>query len=130
MNELEEIRRKKMEKLKKRYLGGGEMDVTDSDFQEKVIEKSKEVPVVVDFWAEWCAPCKMLSPVLEKVEKDYDGKFVLAKANVDEAKKTAQKYGIRSIPSVKIFKDKEVVGEFIGAIPEDAVKDWLEKNLE
>lgn len=130
MNELEEIRRKKMEKLKKKYLGGDDMDVTDSDFKEKVIEKSKDTPVVVDFWAEWCMPCKILGPVLEKVEKEYDGEFILARANVDEAKETAKKFGVRSIPSVKMFKNGEVVDEFVGSLPEDAVKDWLNKNLE
>ena len=132
MDELEEIRKRKLEKLKKRFLGGEKMEiaeVNDNDFQEKVIEKSKEIPVVVDFWATWCMPCLMLGPVLEKLAEEYKGKFILAKVNVDVARETAMKYGIMSIPSVKMFKNGEIVDEFIGALPEGRVKEWLEKNL-
>ena len=132
MDELEEIRKRKLEKLKKRFLGGEKMEiaeVNDNNFQEKVIEKSKEIPVVVDFWATWCMPCLMLGPVLEKLAEEYKGKFILVKVNVDVARETAMKYGIMSIPSVKMFKNGEIVDEFIGALPEGRVKEWLEKNL-
>lgn len=106
------------------------IDVTDQDFEEKIIEKSKEIPMVVDFWAEWCAPCHMLSPALEKFAEEYEGKFVLVKVNVDQAPEISKQYGIISIPTVKMFKDGKIADEFIGAIPEPNVKQWLDKNLE
>ena len=105
------------------------MDVTDQDFEEKVIIKSMEIPVVVDFWAPWCGPCHMLSPALEKFAEDYKGKFVLVKVNVDNARVKSQEYNIMSIPAVKMFKDGKVIDEFIGAMPESNVKEWLNKNL-
>ena len=106
-----------------------EIEVNDGNFQKEVIEKSKELPVVVDFWAPWCMPCNMLGPVLEKYVKEYKGKFILAKVNVDEARTEAQKYEIMSIPCVKLFKDGKIVDEFIGALPESEVKAWLNKNI-
>ena len=132
MDELEEIKKRKLEKLKKKFLEGGEkmeIEVNDSNFQNEVIEKSKEVPVVVDFWATWCMPCLLLGPALEKLAEEYKGKFILAKLNVDESRITAATYGIMSIPSVKMFKNGEVVDEFIGALPEPRVRAWLDKNL-
>ena len=105
------------------------MDVTDNDFEQNVIEKSKELPVVVDFWAEWCHPCKVLKPILEKLEGEYAGKFVLAKVNVENGQQTAGKYGVTGIPAVKMFKDGEVVADFVGSRPEDSVKAWLDENL-
>ncbi len=132
--ELKEIRKKKLEKMMEKINNGNKtevfkMDVTDNDFNEKVIEKSKEVPVVVDFWASWCMPCKILKPVLEKIAEEYQGKFVLAKVNVDDARKTSTEYGIMSIPSVKMFKEGEVVDEFMGAQPETKIKEWLNDNI-
>jgi putative thioredoxin len=105
------------------------VNVADRDFEEKVIEKSKEIAVVVDFYADWCMPCRVLAPVLEKIVEEYEGRFVLVKINVDEAPETAQKFGIMSIPNVKMFKDGEIVDEFVGNFPEDRIKKWLEKNL-
>lgn len=105
------------------------INVTDQDFKEKVIEKSKEIPVVVDFWATWCQPCLILSPVLEKIAEEYKGKFILIKVNVDEARATSQEYRIMSIPNIKIFKEGKIVDEFIGAIPEPNIRQWLNKNL-
>ncbi len=105
------------------------VEVSDSSFDKEVIEKSKKVPVVVDFWAEWCGPCRFLGPVLEKLSSEYEGKFILAKLDVDGNTEKAQEYDISSIPSVKMFKDGEVIAEFLGAIPESQVRKWLESNL-
>jgi putative thioredoxin len=105
------------------------MEVNDSEFEEKVIEKSKEMPVVVDFYADWCGPCKMLAPIMEKLEKDYEGKAIFVKLNTDNNPLTSQKYGISGIPAVKLFKDGEVVDEFIGLQSEEMIKQWLNKNL-
>lgn len=130
-DELEEIRKKKMEKLKKKFLEGDKMeiDVNDDNFQKEVIEKSKEVPVVVDFWASWCMPCQILGPVLEKLTEDYNGKFVLAKANVDQCPNTSSTFGIMGIPAVKMFKNGKVIDEFVGAQPEPNIRAWLDKNM-
>ncbi len=106
-----------------------EIEINDDNFQEKVIEQSKVVPVVIDFFSDWCPPCKMLGPILERLAREYNGKFILAKANVDEAGATAANYGVRSIPSVKMIKEGKIVDEFVGAMPESAVKEWLDKNL-
>ncbi len=105
------------------------IEITDSEFQEKVIKQSSEIPVVVDFWAPWCMPCLMLGPALEKLAKEYDGKFLLAKLNLEGNQATAQKYGVMSIPAVKMFRKGEVVDEFVGALGESTVRQWLEKNL-
>ncbi|MCD6549646.1 thioredoxin [Candidatus Micrarchaeota archaeon] len=105
------------------------MEVNDTNFEKEVIERSKEIPVIVDFWAPWCMPCRILSPILEKLEKEYKDRVVLAALNVDENPVTATLYSIRSIPSVKIFVDGKVKDGFIGALPEPAVRQWLEKNL-
>jgi len=104
-------------------------EATDRDFSEKVIEKSKKIPVVVDFYADWCPPCRMLAPVLEKIAQEYNGKFVLVKVNVDNAPNISQKYGIMSIPNVKLFKDGKVISEFVGNYPSGFIKLWLEENL-
>jgi len=106
------------------------MNVTDLDFKEKVMEKSKEIPVVVDFWAQWCQPCLMLGPILEEFEEESKSKFILVKINVDMAPETSKQYGIMSIPSVKMFKQGKPTAEFIGALPKEQVEGWLNKNLE
>jgi len=105
------------------------IDVSDDSFEKEVIVKSKEVPVIVDFWASWCGPCRVLGPMIEKVAEDYKGKIILAKMNVEENQEKPQEYNIASIPSVKMFKDGKIVDEFVGAIPEDRIKEWIDKNL-
>ena len=99
-----------------------ELNVTDTTFQKEVIEKSKTTPVVVDFWANWCGPCVTLKPILEKVAKEYEGKFILAKDETDKNPDQAAKYGVMSIPAVKLFKDGKVIDEFTGAQPEATIK--------
>jgi putative thioredoxin len=110
-------------------MGRVEIEVNDSSFQEKVVEASKKTPIVVDFWAEWCGPCHMLSSIISKLAKEYKGKFILAKINVDQNPKTAAKYQIMSIPNVKMFKNGNLVSGFVGAIPEIKVREWLNNNL-
>lgn len=105
------------------------MDVTAADFGQAVIEHSKTVPVVVDFWAEWCAPCRALKPMLEKLAEEYGGKFRLAKINSDENQPLAQRYGVRGIPNVKAFVDGELVDEFSGALPESQVRQFLDRLI-
>ena len=106
------------------------IDVNDENFDENVIEQSNNVPVVVDFWASWCGPCMMLKPLLEKIAEEYKGKFILAKLNVEENQEKAGEYGIMSIPAVKMFKNGEIVDEFVGAMPESSIKEWLNTNLD
>lgn len=105
------------------------LDVGLADFQQQVIEESKRRPVVVDFWAPWCGPCKSLKPILEKLAAEYGGKFLLAKINSDENQELAARYGVRGIPSVKAFLDGEPVDEFSGALPEAEVRGFLDRLI-
>jgi len=104
-------------------------EVGSSDFQESVIAASHRVPVLVDFWAEWCAPCRILKPVLEKLAAEYGGRFCLAKVNSDRNPDLAARYAVRGIPSVKAFLDGAVVREFTGALPEAQVRAFIDDLL-
>jgi len=109
---------------------GKPVNVSDSDFEAQVVKS--EVPVLVDFWAEWCGPCRMAAPVLEKIAQQYQGRLKVCKLNVDEARQTAVKYGIMSIPALHIFKDGTVVGQIAGVTPnfESDLKKKIEPHLE
>ena len=104
--------------------------VNEANFQTAVIDRSHQVPVLVDFWADWCAPCKVLMPVLESVVESFAGQVALAKVNTDAEQRLAQAFGIRSLPTVKLFKDGAVVDEFMGAQPESAVRAMLERHVQ
>lgn len=99
------------------------------DFNIDVIQASHTQPVLVDFWAEWCGPCRVLGPVLERLASQNNGEWTLVKVNSDEYPEISAKHGIRSIPNVKLFHKGEVINEFVGALPETAIKEWLKKNI-
>ena len=105
------------------------LDVGLADFPQQVLEESKRRPVVVDFWAPWCGPCKSLKPILEKLAAEYGGKFLLAKINSDDNQELAARYGVRGIPSVKAFIDGEPVDAFSGALPEGEVRAFLDRLI-
>jgi thioredoxin 1 len=102
--------------------------VTDSDFDEKVLKAG--TPVLVDFWAEWCAPCRMIAPMVDELSQEYDGKISFTKVDVDSNPEISLKYGIRSIPTLLVFKDGQPVDQVIGAVPKGALKKRLDSALE
>lgn len=105
------------------------LEVSQKEFAAQVLEKSREVPVFVDFWAQWCRPCHMLMPTLAKLADAYAGKFLLAKVNTDNERELAMTYGIRSLPTVKIFRNGEVADEFMGAQPESAIRQIIDRHV-
>ena len=105
------------------------MNYDIKDFNTEVIERSRTIPVLVDFWAEWCGPCKTLGPILERLAQAANGEWTLAKVDTEVHRDAAAQYGIRSIPNVKLFVDGNVVNEFVGALPEVSVRAWLRKAI-
>ena len=101
--------------------------VTETTFEEEILKS--DIPVLVDFWAEWCGPCRMIGPIVEELGKDYEGKLKVAKVDVQNNNNIATKYGIMAIPALLIFKNGEVVDQIIGAVPKKAVEDRLTRVL-
>jgi len=100
---------------------------TDASFDSDVLKS--ELPVLVDFWAEWCGPCRMLSPILDEVSKEYDGKVKIVKLNVDESNVTPSVYGIRGIPALLLFKDGQVVGTKVGSVPKNQLTTFIDSHI-
>ncbi len=104
------------------------IEVTDATFEQEVLNAS--VPVLVDFWAIWCAPCRLIAPVVEELANEYEGKLKVAKLDVDHNPNTAVKYGIRSIPTLLIFKNGQVVDQIVGAVPKQYLVERLERVMD
>src|SRR6476659_541232 len=101
--------------------------VTDQSFQTDVLDS--KTPVVVDFWAEWCGPCRMIAPSLEELSTEYDGKLTVAKINIDENPQVPTKYGVRGIPTLMIFQHGQVAATKVGALPKSKIKEWIESSI-
>lgn len=101
--------------------------VNDNDFNEQVLEA--QLPVLLDFWAEWCGPCKMIAPLLDTIAEEFAGKLVVAKLNIDESPATPQKYGVRGIPTLMLFKNGEIEATKVGALSKTQLVEFLNENL-
>ena len=101
--------------------------VTDSTFAADVLQAP--LPVLVDYWAEWCGPCRSIAPILEEIAKEYAGRMTVAKMNVDENQQTPQKYGVRGIPTLMLFKNGNVEATKVGALPKSKIKEWIESSI-
>jgi len=136
-DEIEKILNKKLRELMKNMMETNTnpqieevvYNVNDQNFTEKVIEKSHIKPVIVDFWAPWCGPCRILSPAIERAVRKFNGEVLLAKLNVDENPITASRFGIMSIPTVIMFRNGKPVDHFIGALPEPYIVEWIRRNI-
>ena len=102
--------------------------VSDDTFKQDVLEASG--PVLVDFWAEWCGPCRMVGPILDDIAREYDGKLTIAKVNIDENPMTPNEYAVRGIPTMLLFKDGKLVDTKVGALPKSALKDWIANKID
>ena len=105
-----------------------EINVNDENFEEEVL--NSEMPVLVDFWAPWCGPCNMIAPIVEEIGKEYEGKLKVCKVNVDESPQTSAKYGIRSIPTLGIFKDGQMADSVLGAVSKDVLIEKIGQYVE
>ena len=108
-------------------MGENVLEITDQNFESDVLQS--KTPVVIDFWAEWCGPCKTIAPVIDELSDEYLGKVKFGKVNVDFNQQTAMKYGIRSIPSLLIFNNGSVVNQIIGSVPKDSIVKLLEETI-
>ena len=103
------------------------IEVTDANFESEVIKSEK--PVLVDFWAEWCGPCRQIAPALEELAAQYKGKLTVAKINIDESPETPGRYGVRGIPTLMIFRNGELASTKVGAAPKSAIESWIKSEL-
>jgi thioredoxin 1 len=131
MNELDKIREKKLKEMEQKYIGKKEIIykpiiVTDQTFEDTI---KKSPVVVVDFWAQWCTPCQMFAPIIEELARDYAGKVLFGKADVDDAQETTLKLGIMTIPTLVFFKNGKLVDQVIGTIPKEALEERIRRVL-
>jgi len=131
MDEVEKLKQKMLRKMlmgmqKKDEMPSKPIKATDENFDEII---SKYDAVVVDFWAPWCGPCRLIAPVIEKLAKEMKGKVVFAKLNVDENPKMAMRYRVMSIPTLILFKEGKMADRLVGALPEDMLRDWVERYI-